>query len=152
MLILTETNNFYAKKLLTLDDTESNYLVYDPFDRSNHEDNWLLDIELYSESFMADLYSIWMHEMNLPANTSVRKEVKACRKYFNAAKRRAKFALLENPPQSGAELHQAIMSIICGSKERRASAIITSVLDTGLDMSYNRVYQELVQYDEDDIF
>lgn len=152
VLILTETNNFYAKKLLTLDDTESNYLVYDPFDRSNHEDNWLLDIELYSESFMADLYSIWMHEMNLPANTSVRKEVKACRKYFNAAKRRAKFALLENPPQSGAELHQAIMSIICGSKERRASAIIPSVLATGLDMSSNRVYQELVQYGEDDMF
>lgn len=152
LLILTETNNFYAKKLLIFDDTESNYLVYDPFLRENYEDNWLLDIELYSEEFRADLMSIWMHEMGLPDNTSIRQQVKVCKKYFNAAKRRAKFAALDNKPQTGAELHQAIMCIICGCNERRASAIIPSVLMAGLGNDANPKYQELVQYNEDKMF
>ena len=51
ILILTGTNNFAAKKLLSVDDTASNYLVYCPLSYDDPKDNWLLDIELYSEDF-----------------------------------------------------------------------------------------------------
>lgn len=51
IVVLTGTNNFYVKKLLTVDDPDSNYLVYRPFAYESDEDNWLLDIELYSEEF-----------------------------------------------------------------------------------------------------
>ncbi len=49
ILKLTGTNNFYAKQLLSELDLESNYLVYNPIAYSDVRDNWLLDIELYSE-------------------------------------------------------------------------------------------------------
>lgn len=39
-------------------------------------DNWLLDVELYSEEFRADLISIWMDEMGLISNPAMRKQVK----------------------------------------------------------------------------
>lgn len=50
LLVLTGTNNFAAKKLLTVDDTTSNYLVYSPITYESKEDDWLLNIELYSEA------------------------------------------------------------------------------------------------------
>ena len=44
--VLTGTNYFSVKKLLGVDDTESNYLLYSPISYETPEDNWLLDIEL----------------------------------------------------------------------------------------------------------
>lgn len=49
VLVLTGNNTFAAKKLLASDDTTSNYLVYSPLRYEKLEDNWLINIELYSE-------------------------------------------------------------------------------------------------------
>ena len=44
VVALTGTNYFSTKKLLGIDDTSSNYLVYCPIAYESQEDNWLLDI------------------------------------------------------------------------------------------------------------
>jgi len=44
-------NYFATKRLLEHDDTGSSYLVYSPQPEPDHEHNWLLDIQLYSERF-----------------------------------------------------------------------------------------------------
>ncbi len=77
LVVLTGTNNFEVKKLLSIDDKSSNYLIYSPFSYDKPDDNWLINMELYSEEFRADLNSIWMNEMNLPATPVIRKQVKA---------------------------------------------------------------------------
>ena len=46
---LTGTNNFAVKKMLLHDDTTSDYLIYNPFSYKEQKDNWLRDIELFSE-------------------------------------------------------------------------------------------------------
>ena len=58
ILKLTGDNFFEAKMLLSETDTQSNYLVYDPLTYKKREDNWLRDIQLYSEEFRADLVSM----------------------------------------------------------------------------------------------
>ena len=63
VIALTGNNAFSVKKLLLVDDLATNYLVYSPLAYNRPEDNWLLDVELYSEEFRADLISIWMDEM-----------------------------------------------------------------------------------------
>ena len=83
ILKLTGSNQFLAKKILSHDDLESNYLVYVPFAYENLEDNWLLDIELASTPFRADLISMWMEEVGLPDEVSYRKLLKQYRKFFN---------------------------------------------------------------------
>ena len=45
--VLTGNNTFAVKKLLAVDDTSSNYLVYCPFLYDKPEKNWLLDIRLF---------------------------------------------------------------------------------------------------------
>lgn len=79
--------NKRTKKLLTVDDTTNNYLVYCPLSYEKPEDNWLLDIEMYSEEFRADLISIWMEKLSIPSTPAMRKQVKEYRdQLFEIAK------------------------------------------------------------------
>ena len=84
ILKLTGSNNFYAKMLLSEEDTTSNYLVYNPISYNDIRDNWLLDIECYSEEFRADLLSMRMDEFGIPSSASLRK---ACLLYTSPSPR-----------------------------------------------------------------
>ena len=115
---ITGSNSFAIKKLLVMDDTTSNYLVYCPVTFERPEDNWLLNVELYSgEPFRADLNTIWMDEMGLPASQMLRKQVKQYHKFFNAKERRAKVAAMAGSINTPAQMHLAVMAVICGVKE-----------------------------------
>ena len=84
---LTGTNNFAVKKLLLHDDLESDYLVYCPITYTSDEDNWLQDIEYYSEPFRADFISMQMDELNIAPSAAMRKTVKLYAKFFDSKER-----------------------------------------------------------------
>lgn len=146
VLVLTGKNNFAAKKLLAEDDTTSNFLVYCPLAFEKPEDNWLINIELYSEEFRADLNSIWMDEMGLPNNPTIRKMVKGYRKFFNSAERRGSVATMAKNIGTASQLHLAVMASICGIKNIQPGEIIRSVLIESLDLQNNRIYQDFEKY------
>lgn len=152
VVALTGTNNFAVKKLLTVDDTMNNYLVYCPISYEKPEDNWLLDIELYSEEFRADLVSIWMDELGIPSTSAMRKQVKEYRKYFNAADRREKIARQSKVPNIPAQLHMAVMGAMGGLKDVTPAAIIKEVLKAGMDINTNNLYREFLNYGADKAF
>ena len=87
LVALNGSNTFMVKKLLGSDDLTSNYLVYNPLSFDKPDDDWLIDMKLYSEEFRADLISMWMDEMGLVSSFAMRKEVKHYRKFFNAFQR-----------------------------------------------------------------
>lgn len=152
LVALTGTNNFAVKKLLSVDDTTRNYLVYCPLSYEKPEDNWLLDIELYSEEFRADLVSIWMDELGIPSTPAMRKQVKEYRKYFNAKNRRDKIASQSKAPTVPAQLHMAVMGALGGLKDVTPAAIMKEVLKAGLDINTNYLYREFVNYGADKAF
>lgn len=152
LVALTGTNNFAVKKLLAVDDTMNNYLVYCPLSYEKPEDNWLLDMELYSEAFRADLISIWMDELGIPSTPAMRKQVKGYRKYFNAKTRRDKIAGQSKTPTVPAQLHMAVMGALGGLKDVSSAAIMKEVLKAGLDIKTNHLYQEFVNYGADRAF
>ena len=143
---LTGNNNFEVKKLLGVDDLTSNYLVYCPLSYNTPEDNWLMDVELYSEEFRADLISIWMDEMGIPSTPALRKQVKEYRKFFNAKNRREKITNMGNAPAVPAHLHMAVMAALGNIKEISPAQIIKEVLKAGLDPETNYLYREFVNY------
>ena len=143
---LSSTNNFEVKKLLGVDDITSNYLVYCPFIYDDPEDDWLMDIKLYSEEFRADMISIWMNEMNLPITVALRKQIKENRKFFNAKKRREKIAKQSKTPTLPGQLQMAVLGMLCGIKDVTSAKIIKEVLKQGLDKEQNAIYQEFVNY------
>ena len=152
VIALTGNNAFSVKKLLSIDDLTTNYLVYSPCVYNRPDDNWLLDVELYSEEFRADLISIWMDEMGLISNPAMRKQVKNYRAYFNAKDRRLKVSTQNKVPETPAQLHMAVMAAICGLKDAQPNMILRSVFQAGLDLNNNTVYQDFVKYHADAAF
>lgn len=152
VVALTGNNTFAIKKLLSNDDLTNNYLVYSPVSYDRPDDNWLIDIELYSEEFRADLISMWMDEMDIPSIPAMRKQVKAYRKFFNAKDRRAKIMVQNKPATTPAQLHLAVMAAICGLKTAQPNQIIRNVLSAGLNMDNNAIYKEFVNYGAKDAF
>ncbi|MCD6388933.1 MAG: hypothetical protein J7L69_05940, partial [Desulfobulbaceae bacterium] len=62
---LDKTASLELKIRLELEDTESRYLLYSPGPEPAHEDDWLLDIRLYSHVFHADKASIILSDLGL---------------------------------------------------------------------------------------
>lgn len=154
LVALTGSNSFAIKKLLAVDDTISNFVVYRSFSFDELDDNWLLNIELYSEEFRSDLLSIWLDEMNLPATTLLRKSVKSYRKFFNAKDRRNKVATLaaKEAISTPAHLHLVVMSVICGLADTNHNFIVRSVLNAGLSLENNNIYRDMKNYGALDAF
>lgn len=146
LLVLTGTNNFAAKKLLNVEDTTSNYLVYSPISYESQEDDWLLNIELYSETFRADLVSIRMNEMDLPATPDFRRLVKGYKKFFGAQTRRAAFAKLNKGISTPSQMHLTVMAAICGVDNAQPNSIVKAVIAGGTDRETNKVFRSLVNY------
>ena len=152
VIVLTGRNLFAVKHQLVAEDPTGNYLVYCPFDYDDPEKNWLLNVELYSEEFRADLNSIWMDEMGLAASPVLRQQVKGYRKFFNAKDRRTKVAAMSNRITTAAQMHTAVLSILSGLKQPSPNGIVRSVLSAGLYLDENEVYQSFVTYGADKSF
>ena len=152
LLVLTGNNTFAAKKLLCEDDTTSNYLVYDPRPYMKDDDNWLINVQLYSEEFRADLNSIWMDEMDLPATAVVRSQVKRYNKFFRLKKHREAVQKLKSDIATAAQMHLAVMAVLAGCSDRQPDQIIKAILCAGLDRDTNSIYQSFVTYGADKAF
>lgn len=146
VVVLTGTNNFVVKKFLTVEDQTSNVLVYNPIAYADKEDNWLRDIELFSEEFRADLVSLWLNELKLGESAECRKLVKQYRKFFQSKERRQKLQpFLAKIPQPR-YIRQAIMAVLCGLRSMRVNDIVRAMLTAGLDKEVNPIYREFVDY------
>ena len=152
VVALTGSNTFAVKKLLCADDTDSDYLVYDPRPSLRPDDNWLLNVQLYSEEFRADLNSIWMDEMGLPASPLFRNQVKRYRRFFRAKERRDAVKKLSAQIIKPSQLHLAVMSALCGIGDADPGHILRAVLCAGLDADANGVYQSFLTYGADKPF
>lgn len=153
VVTLTGNNSFALKKLLAKDDVDSHYLVYCPVVFENDEDNWLLNIELYSgEPFRADIYSIWLEEMGLVAQENLRILLKKYHKFFNAKERRVRFSGFSDQIRQKNDVCFGVMASICGCKDMEPASIIRAVLLGGLHIEENEVYQKFVTYEVLELF
>lgn len=137
VLKLTGTNNFVVKMLLSETDTGSDYLVYDSIAYSDIQDDWLLDIELYSEEFRADLLSIRMQELGMPATTQMRKAMKSYSKFFENKERVAKLTAFKSNYFNVGQLHIDILAVLAGADSNTAPGVIRAILLGGMDVENN---------------
>lgn len=152
LVVLNGSNSFVVKKQITVEDTTSNLLVYSPLSYDRPDDDWLINIELYSEEFRADLISIWMNEVNLPAAPDFRRLAKVYKKFFGAETRRKAFARLNRDIRTASQMHLSVMGAICGTSDAQPNSILCAVMAGGLAMEQNTIYQALVSYGADKPF
>lgn len=151
IIVLTGSNNFEVKKLLSFDDKVNNYCVYCPISYPDTE-NWLLPIQLYSEEFRADLVSMWLEEMQIENTANLRKTVKDYHSFFKAKAHRTKIAGLGQKIEKPVQLHKVVMAVLCGVKDTDPNLLIRTVLMAGIDQENNSIYQSFVKFGTDKVF
>lgn len=149
---LTGTNNFAVKKLLLHDDLTSNFLIYNPFSYTQQQDNWLRDIELFSEEYRADFISMQMSELNIAATPAMRKTVKAYSKFLENKDRIAKLKKIGREYQTPLQLHIDIMAVLAGLNGGSAQDVFIAVLAAGLDEDNNAALNNIKKFGNIDAF
>lgn len=152
VIVLTGNNTFTVKKQLCEDNLTTNFLVYDPRPFMKDDDNWLINVQIYSEEFRADLNSIWMDEMGLPATPIIRNQVKHYRKFFRAKDRRDTVKKLSGSISTAPQMHLAVMAALAGCNDIQPNKIIKAVIHAGLDLDTNSIYQSFLTYGADKPF
>lgn len=137
ILKLTGKNNFAAKQILSETDTDSNYLVYNPLSYSDVRDNWLLDIELYSEEFRADLLSIRMQSLGMSDTPQMRKAMKSYSKFFENKERVSKLTAFKSNYSNVGQLLIDILAVLAGTSANTAPGVIRAILMGGMDIENN---------------
>lgn len=143
---LTGTNNFAVKKLLLHDDLTGNYLIYNPFSYASPQDDWLRDIELYSEEFRADYYSILMSELSIHPSPVMRRTVKLYSTFFDNKERVARLRRIGREYQTPLQLHVDIMAVLAGLPGGSAQDVFIAVLSAGLDEVNNAALNNIKKF------
>ncbi|CAK7023695.1 MAG: hypothetical protein EUB_02243 [Eubacterium sp.] len=149
---LTGKNNFAVKKLLLHDDLTSNYLIYNPFSCAQQQDNWLRDIELFSEEYRADFISMQMSELSIASSPAMRKTVKLYAKFLESKDRVAKLKRIGREYQTPLQLHIDIMAVLAGLNGGPAQDVFIAVLSAGLDEDSNAALNNIKKFGNIDAF
>ncbi len=142
-------NIFQIKYTLECEDTASNYLVYSPEARPKEkENNWLLDIELYSEDFSADKTSMLIDEFGF--DKGYRELIEKYADFFNNKERKKKLddILPENPAAQNIEL--GIMAVLSKTSVLNFETVLRNIFMNGLED--NKYYSEIEKYCGNELF
>ena len=157
-LIVYNNNSFEIKHILEAEDKTSNYLLYFPMKKPRNEENWLLDILLYSDEYYADTVALTMRKYNLTTD-GLRDVIKKHITFFNNKQRveRLKQFVILDDNLSATELMNGMTAVLC---KLRLSKLEQSTFKTNsiqlilreLVFEYNESekYDELVKFGFDD--
>lgn len=143
-VLVCDKNEFAIKKTIEHDDTESDFLVYIPSDKPVDNENWLLDILMYSEEYYADTVALTMRRMNL-TNTELRRVIEWHSKFFDAENRTRKLSnyVTVNDEMKADDLCLAMMCVLVRASSRSIESVLTELV---FDNSESSKYTDLKKY------
>lgn len=131
---LISTNIFDTKYTLEYRDLESNYLIYSEYPRPEDRENYLIDIERYSEFFVADKSAMIMEEFNFyRRDFRLNQVIREHLDFFGSKERKEKLSKLIDNPETIREndLKLAILAVAVNSKVVDIQEIIKSIILDG---------------------
>lgn len=111
VLRLDQVGAFEAKIRIERDDPEGQYLIYAPTEEPEYDNDWLLDVRLYSRSFRADRASIILDQLGL-ASQHLREHIAARRKFFDNKLRLQKLQPLVVANDTDMDLDRKMISVV----------------------------------------
>jgi hypothetical protein len=111
VLRLDQEGALALKIRLERDDTNGRFLIYAPTPEPDFDDDWLLDIRLYSHTFRADRASIIMDELGL-ANQALHPHIETRKKYFDNKERFKKLQSLISPQDTEIDLDRKMLAVL----------------------------------------
>lgn len=143
-LLVCEKNEFEIKKIIEHDDLDSNYLIYIPSDRPADQENWLLDILMYSDEYYADNVALTMRRLNI-SNSDLRKTIENHIKFFDSEARIKKLNsfISVNDETTADELKLAMMSTLVKANSNNIESVLTELV---FDDEESSKYKELLKF------
>lgn len=109
---LSKNNYFYVKYQLEKVDTDSNYLLYAPFEKPSPKENYLLDVLKYSMEFSTDKAAVIMRDLNI-SDDSLKNVFRKYIKFFNNKDRYKIFKGYEIERYTEETVDVAVLSALC---------------------------------------
>lgn len=117
---------FKTKILLESEKPDKSFLVYTKAPVPDYEDDWLLDIRLYSYQFSADRASILLDEFGL-TNHQLREHLILRKKFLANKDRIARLGKLVHPNDSAWELDRKMLAVVVKSEHDDFFDIVRSL-------------------------
>ena len=135
-VLVCNKNEFAIKKTIEHDDQESNFLIYVPAEKPSDNENWLLDILMYSEEYYADTVALTMRRMEL-TNTDLRRVIEWHSKFFDAEGRTKKLSnyVNVNDDMKPSDLRMAMMCVLVKASSRSIESVLTELVFDNDDAS-----------------
>lgn len=128
LIKLDEVGALKAKIRLERDDPEGKYLLYSPHEEPDFDNDWLLDIRLYSRSFRADRASIILDDLGL-AHQSMRLHISQRRKFFDNKERLQKLKQLVSPTDDELALDRKMLAVVIRADQPELFNILRTMFD-----------------------
>ena len=126
VLDVSQVGGLPAKLRLEIEDSTGKYLVYSRGEEPPAEEDWLLDIRLYSAQFHADVASIWLQELGL-TGLYLRDHLKARSVFLGNQDRRKKLARLIAPGDDEDAIDLKMMAVLTGSQLANPFAVLRAL-------------------------
>jgi len=114
------------KVLIEIEKPEDKFLVYAPFIEPGYEEDWLLDIRLYSYQFYADTASMILEELGLQRH-SLRDHIAKRKKYFANKQRTAELQKIISPVDDEETIDLKILAVLTKSENWRFEDIVQAL-------------------------
>ena len=121
-----------VKIRLERDEAHAKFLLYSPSEEPDYEDDWLLDMRLYSRSFRADRASILLQELGL-VNQHLRSHVADRRKFFDAKERLQKIKTLVEPDDAAADLDRKMIAVVARADQPELFNLVRTIFHAWIE-------------------
>lgn len=143
-VLYCDRNEFAIKKTIEHDDVTTNYLIYIPSEKPVDNENWLLDILMYSEEYYADTVALTMRRMGL-TNTDLRRVIELHAKFFDADSRTKRLSgyVTVDDEMKPADFLMAMMCVLVKAASRSIESVLTELI---FDLNGGTKYAELKKF------
>ena len=121
-----------AKIRLEREEPNGKFLLYAPSEEPDYEDDWLLDIRLYSRSFRADKASILLQELGL-VNQHLRTHIADRRKFFDAKERLQKIKNLVAPDDVAGDLDRKMIAVVAKADQPEHFNLVRTIFHAWIE-------------------
>lgn len=126
LINMESESSLQVKEKLEYLDTTSRHLLYFPHEEPQYENNWLLDIQLYSRVFTADEASMIFNDLGLSLY-SMKDHLKERLQFFKSKKRFELFEKIVSSEDREHELDLKMIAVISKTEQFDIFSIITSI-------------------------
>ncbi|MGB5735344.1 MAG: hypothetical protein WBM40_12985, partial [Thiohalocapsa sp.] len=154
LLRLDEHPALAVKVRLEQEDPSERYLLYAPFEPPAPEQDWLLDIRLYSGSFSADRASMLLSDLGL-TQQALRAHLAERAKFFASRERLERLKKLVAPDDDAAAIDRKLIAVLTKADHPEFFTLLITLLDAIPDGQLEEpplVWPELAKFGVDGAF